>query len=175
MTAAGTTKNTTSVGVYRFARAAIVGLAIAVCSPASAEQAVDIRYSNATAFDKSLSAAMRGEARVIKVSIVPPSDGRIPPRLKAWIDRLIKERGEVRWRDDGGRGAVAVLIGAVLSFLADKAIEIVVEALSDPVKNYHAVISFRMAGKTTQVLAIEFYKRDSAAWIEAIATSNATK
>lgn len=170
-----TIKSSVTVHLHTVARSAIFFFLIFLPFAAHAERPVEIRFANSTVFDQQLSSAMAAEARVIKVSIVPASDNRIPPRLKAWLERLMKERGEVRWRDDGGRGAVAVLLGVVLSFLAEKAIEFVVDRLSDPVRHYHAVISFKMSGKTTQVSAIEFYRRDSSAWIEAVATSNATK
>jgi hypothetical protein len=157
------------------ARVAIFGLMVLLPTAASAEQVVRIKFTDTIEFDRALSSALSDEVHAISVSVSPPSDNKIPPRLKSWIDRLLKERGEVRWRDDGGRGAVAVVMGVVLSFLAELAIEYVSEALSDPVKNYHAVISFKNSRNATQVLAIEFYRKDSSAWIEAVTTSNATR
>lgn len=164
--------NVRCVALAMWATAAVASF---LPTTAFAEQVANLNFSNSEAFDQALSNLMKNEVRAARVSITPPADNRFPPRLRTWIDRLLKEQGEVRWRDDGGRGAVAVVLGVVLSFLAEKAFEYVTEQMSDPVKNYHVVISLRMSGKITQVLALEFYRRDSAAWIEAVATSNAMK
>lgn len=168
------------VGLCRRSALILLGTtsAILTLGVGRADAQTVIPYSRAPDFNRRLSAAMRSGIKIIKVPVSPPARSRIPPELKGWIDRVLHEGGEVRWRDDTkGRGFWPIVIGAILGALAEKGLDYLIERFADPAKNYNAIIAFALGEKddATYVVGVEFYAKTSAAWIEAVGNSKATR
>lgn len=150
-------------------------LSIACATGAHAKQAETVLYSSTERFDTELNKLLRAEVPTVIVTISPVSENVIPGRLKVWLDRLLHERGEVRWRDETqrSRGWPAVLVGVIVELLAPVAYDWVKEAFfTDPMKKYNAVLVVESGGqKITYIKALELHRRDSSAWIEAVVRS----
>jgi hypothetical protein len=133
-------------------------------------------------FNSTLASALRSGANRVDIAVTPSAEDHIPSNLKAWLDRIGESGGEIRWRDDSppSRNFIGVVVGTILGYLGEKVAEAIAEAFADPAKNFNAVIVVnctydRSGRKHTNVTGIEFYRRGTGDWFEAVMKSKAAQ
>jgi hypothetical protein len=130
-------------------------------------------FEDTDAFDDAVHKAMKEGFETIDVSLSQAQGRPLAERLKRWMDRIEGSGGEIRVRDvtPKHRGVFNIIL-AILGIVGPPLIEAARAALRDYADQYHVVlVTYGFDPETMVVKSIEFYKRGSPSWAEAIEKS----